>query len=128
DGEDRGHAEASQIRVHEIVRGGESSGIDAPIAQNDSAGRTDQKAGVEIAAWPFRIALELVSADVDAALPGKLLQRFGDRTGNGTAGFVDPFRGWQAVRRPLQRKTGPHHETRGIRAAGRGIQPADNAA
>src|SRR5262245_15928666 len=60
------------------------------------------------------------------SLPGKLLQRFCDRTGNGTAGLVDPFRGGQAVRRPLQRKLGQHHEICRIRAAGRGVDQADD--
>jgi len=103
------------------VRGGKGSGVDAPVAQSDCTGRIDQKAGVEITARPLRVALELMAADVEPMSAGERLQWLGDRAGNGTAGFFDPFRRRQAVWGPLQREFRKNHEIGGIGTAGRGL-------
>src|SRR5260221_7980081 len=82
---------ARQIRIHKIVRGGEGSGIDPPVAQDGCTGRIDQKTGVEITARPLRVALELMATDVESMSAGGRLQRLGDRAGDRAAGLFDPF-------------------------------------
>jgi hypothetical protein len=89
-------------------------GIDAAIAQDHRAGGIDQEAGVEVAARPFRIDLELVGRDIDALTARQLLQRGGDATGNAAAGLRDPVGSRQAVRRALKREFRQHDEPRRI--------------